>query len=95
MDSFARLIPDARAFLGELAANNNRAWFTAHKNRYDSELKTPATLLVDQIAHDIGRDMGLTLTPKLFRPHRDVRFSNDKTPHHTHLHMLWSLDLQG
>ncbi|MEP3330424.1 DUF2461 family protein [Sedimentitalea sp.] len=52
-------------------------------------------MLVDQIAHDLGRDTGLTLTPKLFHPHRDVRFSNDKTPHHTHLHMLWNLDLQG
>ncbi|MDU9004593.1 TIGR02453 family protein [Sedimentitalea todarodis] len=93
MDPFARLIPDARAFLGELAANNNRDWFTAHKARYETDLKAPATLLLDQIAHDIGRETGLALTPKLFRAHRDVRFSKDKTPYHTHLHMLWSIDL--
>ncbi|MEP3331878.1 DUF2461 family protein [Sedimentitalea sp.] len=38
MDPFSHLIPDARVFLGELAANNNRAWFTAHKNRYGADL---------------------------------------------------------
>lgn len=95
MDPFARLIPDARAFLGELAANNDREWFAAHKARYDADLKTPATLLLDQITYDIKRDSGLILAPKLFRAHRDVRFSKDKTPYHTHLHMLWSIDLQG
>lgn len=95
MDPFARLIPDARTFCGELAQDNTRAWFTAHKPRYDSELKAPATLLLDQIAHDIGRDTGLSLTTKLFRAHRDVRFSKDKTPYHTHLHLLWNIDMSG
>jgi uncharacterized protein (TIGR02453 family) len=28
--------------------------------------------------------------PKVFRIHRDVRFSKDKTPYNTHLHMMWS-----
>ena len=26
---------------------------------------------------------------KLFRIHRDIRFSKDKTPYNTHLHMMW------
>lgn len=95
MDPFSHLIPDARAFLSELAANNTRDWFTAQKTRYETGLKTPATHLLDQLAHDIGRETGRTLTPKLFRPHRDVRFSKDKTPYHTHLHMLWTLDTPG
>ncbi|GGH22480.1 TIGR02453 family protein [Cribrihabitans marinus] len=86
-DPFARLIPEARAFLSELADNNARDWFTAQKQRYESQLKAPATLLLDQVAQDIGPGT----TTKLFRPHRDVRFSKDKTPYHTHLHMLWTL----
>ncbi len=89
-DPFAALIPEARAFLSDLATHNNRDWFLDHKSQYDSTLKTPATLLLDQIAFDMGRQMGRTLTPKLFRPHRDVRFSKDKTPYHTHLHMMWT-----
>ena len=91
-DPFARLIPDARAFLSELAVNNQREWFAAHKQSYDTTLKAPALLLLDQVAHDIGRKAGQILTPKLFRPHRDVRFSKDKTPYHTHLHLLWAIE---
>jgi uncharacterized protein (TIGR02453 family) len=94
-DPFAALISEARVFLSDLALHNNRDWFLEHKAQYDSTLKAPATLLLDQIAFDMGRQMGKTLTPKLFRPHRDVRFSKDKTPYHTHLHMMWSSGRAG
>lgn len=87
-DPFARLIPEARAFLSELATHNERNWFTEHKSRYETELKAPALLLLDQVAHDIGRKTGNPPKPKLFRPHRDVRFSKDKTPYTTYLHMM-------
>lgn len=90
-DPFPTLIAEARAFLAELGAQNNRDWFNAQKSRYEAHLKTPATLLLEQVAHDLGRDWDMTLTPKLFRPQRDVRFSKDKTPYHTHLHMMWTL----
>ncbi|MEX0317001.1 MAG: TIGR02453 family protein [Ruegeria sp.] len=85
-DPFASLIPEARAYLAELAANNSRDWFNDHKARYEAELKGPATLLLEQFAAQIGG-----AGTKLFRPHRDVRFSKDKTPYNTHLHMLWTL----
>lgn len=85
-DPLSRLIPEARAFLTELAANNSRDWFTLHKARYDAGLKTPALILLDQIATHLGPG---TAT-KLFRPQRDVRFSKDKTPYNTHLHLLWT-----
>ncbi|MCG6558254.1 TIGR02453 family protein [Ruegeria sp. 1NDH52C] len=85
-DPFDRLIPEARAFLAELAANNSRDWFTARKARYDAELKRPAELLLDQVAARLGPG---TAT-KLFRTQRDVRFSKDKTPYTTHLHLLWT-----
>lgn len=94
-DPFARLIPEARAFLSELATHNEREWFAEHKSRYETELKAPTLLLLDQVAHDIGRKTGSPPKPKLFRPHRDVRFSKDKTPYTTHLHMMWSLPGAG
>jgi len=90
-DPFAQLIQDARAYLSELAVNNRRDWFSEHKAEYESGLKAPALLLLDQVAHDLGRKSGQALTTKLFRPNRDVRFSKDKTPYHTHLHMLWAI----
>lgn len=91
-DPFTRLIPESLAFLKDLRQNNTRDWFTAQKSRYEAELKTPATLLLDQVAADLQKGWGRHVTTKLFRPHRDVRFSKDKTPYHTHLHMLWTLD---
>jgi len=94
-DPFAHLIPDARAFLTELASDNSRDWFGDQKPRYDATLKAPALLLLDQVAHDLGRKGDVTLTPKLFRPQRDVRFSKDKTPYHLHLHMMWSVGPKG
>ncbi|MGP6089553.1 TIGR02453 family protein [Antarctobacter jejuensis] len=86
-----RLMPDARSFLLELSDNNDRGWFQANKARYDSTLKRPAEKLLAQIAQWLQDESGSPPRTKLFRPHRDVRFSEDKTPYHTHLHMMWSL----
>lgn len=90
-DAFAHLIPEARIFLAELAANNTREWFNANKTRYQTFLKTPAQLLQEQVRTDLSRTIGQSVSAKLFRPQRDVRFSKDKTPYHTHLHMMWTI----
>jgi len=90
-DPFAQLIPEAKTFLAELTENNSREWFHASKTRYDAQLKTPSKLLQDQISAHLRKDTGLSVTTKLFRPQRDIRFSKDKTPYHTHLHMFWLL----
>lgn len=95
MPQIETLIPESRAFLTELAANNSREWFAANKTRYDSALKAPAQALLDQLAADLSRQTGQPVETKLFRPHRDVRFSKDKTPYHLHLHMLWSTPGMG
>ena len=44
---------------------------------------------------DLSRAFGQRLNPKVFRIHRDVRFSKDKTPYNTHLHLLWSPPQEG
>ena len=90
-DPFEELIPEARSFLGALANNNSREWFAEHKDRYEAALKRPSLLLLDQIAAQLQARSEQPVTTKLFRPHRDVRFSRDKTPYNTHLHMLWQV----
>ncbi|WP_164659935.1 TIGR02453 family protein [Tropicibacter sp. Alg240-R139] len=90
-DPFSQLVPEARVFLSELSRNNNREWFNDNKIRYEAQLKTPALHLLNQIATQIGDGV----TTKLFRPQRDVRFSKDKTPYNTHLHMLWLMPGSG
>ncbi len=81
--------PDTVAFLGELRANNNREWFTANKTRYDLMVKQPALDFCDHIAAALGDLTGLPHGSKVFRVHRDVRFSKDKTPYKAYLHMLF------
>ena len=38
---FSTLLPNARAFFTDLAANNSRDWFLAHKDSYDAKVATP------------------------------------------------------
>ena len=94
-DAFDDLIANARRFLSELADNNSKDWFAANKARYDSQLKSPALAVLDHLAADLNRLTGQDVGTKLFRAHRDVRFSKDKTPYHTHLHMLWTTQGAG
>lgn len=84
------LYRDARQFLIELAANNDRDWFSRNKARYDTHLKRPAERLLAELGGTIAALAGSPVRGKLFRPHRDVRFSEDKEPYHTHLHLLWT-----
>ncbi|TAN55989.1 MAG: DUF2461 domain-containing protein [Rhodospirillales bacterium] len=72
-------------FLKKLAANNDRAWFEAHKQDYIDHVRTPLRLLVDALALDMLKiDPGFDVDPKgvaVSRIHKDVRFSKDKSPY--------------
>lgn len=73
-------------FLKQLKKNNNRDWFIAHKERYLRELEEvehfAGALLGEMNKHDVIE------TPSgkksMHRIYRDIRFSKDKTPYHTH-----------
>ncbi len=78
---------EALTFLAELAANNDKAWFTAHKPDYERHVLTPFRLLLAEVITGLAaRDIPITGDPakSIFRIHRDVRFSADKTPYKTH-----------
>lgn len=89
MTDFERLVPEAVAFFDALAANNTRSWFAENKARYEREVKRPAEALLDTVAARLEAATGTAPAAKLYRIHRDVRFSKDKTPYNTHLHMQW------
>ena len=93
--TYATLINDARAFYGELAKNNKRDWWLENKATYDTRLKAPALTLLDELTPALSEIADAPVKGKLFRPHRDVRFSKDKTPYNTHLHMMWQLETDG
>jgi uncharacterized protein (TIGR02453 family) len=67
----------AVAFYAQLAADNTRDFWTANKAIYESEVRDPMRALVADLESEFGPS-------RMFRPHRDIRFSNDKTPYKTH-----------
>ena len=80
----------AVAFLADLRANNNRDWFTQNKARYEQAVKQPAQTFCDEICPRLEALTGRPHSAKIFRIYRDVRFSKDKTPYNTHLHISFS-----
>ena len=82
--------PATLEFLAELAANNNREWFGAHKSRYERDLKQPALrFILDFAPHLAGISPCFRADPRanggsLFRIYRDTRFSRNKSPYKTY-----------
>jgi len=79
--------PETMGFLRELRANNDRSWFNAHKADYERAYKAPAEAFAAEIRPRLEALAGVPLGAKIFRIHRDVRFSKDKSPYNTHLHL--------
>lgn len=72
-------------FLKDLAAHNDRDWFQANKGRYEDHVKVPALRFIEDFAPRLAKiSPHFQAGPRsLFRIHRDVRFSNDKSPYKT------------
>jgi uncharacterized protein (TIGR02453 family) len=78
--------PGALKFLRALARHNDREWFERHRAVYETEVRDPLRALVEEMDVRLAR-----LAPELvgdprrsiFRIHRDVRFSKDKSPYKT------------
>ena len=81
--------PELFSFLSDLRANNNRDWFAANKDRYESAVLEPALAFIEDFAPHLAKiSSHLRADPRpsggsLFRIYRDTRFSKDKTPYKT------------
>ncbi|NWL35292.1 DUF2461 domain-containing protein [Paenarthrobacter nitroguajacolicus] len=76
MSTFEGIPTAAFRFYAELEENNNREWWLEHKTTYDAEVKGPLTALLSELEPKFG-------PAKIFRPNRDIRFSQDKSPYKT------------
>ena len=82
--------PRTFRFLRELALHNERAWFEANKQRYLDDVRDPLLRFVAALGPRLGKlSRSVVAAPRplggsLFRIHRDVRFSKDKSPYKTH-----------
>jgi uncharacterized protein (TIGR02453 family) len=61
-----------------LEADNTKAWFAAHRATYDADVRGALEALLEELADELGGGR-----VKLFRQHRDTRFSHDKSPYKT------------
>jgi uncharacterized protein (TIGR02453 family) len=83
-------IPELFRFLAELAARNERAWFDANKARYRAVIQEPLLRFIADFAPQLKAiSPHFVADPRpqggsMFRIHRDVRFSADKSPYKTH-----------
>jgi uncharacterized protein (TIGR02453 family) len=82
-----RFDPRALTFLRALKRHNDREWFKARKEQYDTLLRAPMLAIIEQLAIDFQSFApDLVASPKsLYRIYRDTRFSEDKTPLKTHV----------
>ncbi len=82
---------DLFQFLADLAANNERDWFKANSDRYETWVREPAFAFIRDMApriaglssHFMAKDK--KVGGSLMRVHRDVRFGKDKRPYKTNV----------
>ncbi|MYD74230.1 MAG: DUF2461 domain-containing protein [Chloroflexi bacterium] len=78
-------------FLVGLSANNEREWFNARKDVYETVLREPALEYIRQVGGPLAdisphiRASDRKQGGSLMRIYRDVRFSRDKSPYKTNV----------
>ena len=84
-------------FFQALARNQRRDWFQTHREEYERGWLAPMKALLAEMHGEIAplyRHEELA-PAKVFRIHRDVRFSKDKSPYKTHLGGYLAIDGGG
>lgn len=91
---FTGFTPAAIAFLAELSANNNKAWFEPQRERYQRDVVTPFRALVSDLSGTMLSldDQFVTLPAigkTISRLHRDTRFTHDKSPYRSNVWLVF------
>ena len=81
--------PKLFQFFIELAQNNERAWFQANKERFETHVRTPALAFITAFGPHLAKISKRYVADarpvggSLFRINRDIRFAKDKSPYKT------------
>lgn len=82
---FEGIGPKAARLVTELGVRQDKAWYAAHKPEIDATVYAPLRALFDEAKPRVAKLYPKqTVTAKIFRIHRDVRFSKDKSPFKDH-----------
>jgi uncharacterized protein (TIGR02453 family) len=77
-DGFSGFPSEAFTFFAQLAKNNNRDWFVAHKDVYERACREPMKALMAAIDPPFGAGW-------LSRINNDMRFNRDRAPYKTRI----------
>ncbi|MEO1299227.1 MAG: DUF2461 domain-containing protein [Cyanobacteria bacterium J06636_16] len=70
-----------------LAENNDKTWYDEHRKDFEAYLREPFAEVLQEATDRLSETevplMGSAKT--MFRQHRDIRFSKDKSPYSTHV----------
>jgi len=83
--------PEVLKFLAELKLHNNRDWFLANKERYETQVRDPFLRFLADLGPGLAKiNPNILVDPSpsrgsMMRIYRDIRFSDDKTPYRTFL----------
>ena len=69
--------PQVRDWFKGLEADNSRDYFAANRDFFEAAIRDQMEALLSELSEQFGGEV------KLFRQHRDVRFSRDKSPYKT------------
>ncbi|MCE1165513.1 MAG: DUF2461 domain-containing protein [Bacteroidetes bacterium] len=75
---------------------NNKTWFDANRDTYETHLKHPMRTLIDTLASELKKvDDTFFITYKsILRINRDIRFKADKTPYKTNYAAAFTYERQ-
>jgi uncharacterized protein (TIGR02453 family) len=76
---FSGWSPEAVDFFEGLQADNTKAYWSAHKEVYETSVRGPMTELLDELNGEFGPG-------RIARPYRDIRFRADKSPYKTEIY---------
>jgi uncharacterized protein (TIGR02453 family) len=65
------------AWFAGLEADNSKRYFTEHRATFEDAVRGALEAMLDELALELGGEV------KVFRQHRDIRFSPDKSPYKT------------
>jgi len=83
-----RFTPKTLAFLRALKRNNDREWFRARREEYDTVVRQPMVAFIERFSEDFrafAPELVASERASLYRIYRDTRFSADKSPLKTHI----------
>ena len=94
--AFSGYYPETTQFFADIKENNNKTWFTEHKNDYQKFVVEPTKAFIlamghrlEEVAPAIQYDTRMNGSGSMMRIYRDVRFSKDKSPYKTWLGIIF------